>query len=168
MDERRRGLSSKYIQFFILAAVFFGFMFFSAPGGENGEWRVYQFSGRNDIVALHHGSIIVTDGFQRLTGGVLTFEEGIYNATRMSYSFFYYDAGERNYHSTVSFPLNPDESMHFRVLSASDTGGMVSPNPRIDNMVDSLHLSVNITFADDTAFESIISLEVRDATQGNF
>jgi len=166
--ENKKGLNSKYIQFFILAAVFFGFMFFSAPGGESGEWRVYQFSGRNDIVALHHGAIIVTDGFQRLAGGVLTFEEGIYNATRMSYSFFYYVNGERSYLRISDFPLIPDEVMHFRVLSVSTSGGMVSPNPRIDNMIDSLRLEINITFADDTTLESVLVLDVSDATQSDF
>jgi len=161
--ENKKGLNSKYIQFFILAAVFIGFMFFSSPDGHS--TRVYDFGGRNDFATLHQGTIVTGDRFELFRGGVLIFHETVYDAYHISHSLFFYEGGVRMDISTVNIPVrDPDEGVNY--LSVGGTGHSATAGRmilRVDDAMESLHLEVIITFIDGEIYESVMELDVRDA-----
>jgi len=162
--EKKNLLGSKYVQFFIVAAVFAGFMFFGTPGGSANVWG-YEFYGHNDMAFISQATAFESNNFERFRGGILVFNEVISEATHMEYDFFFYDDFVRVSFLSLDFPLEPDEEYHFFVLSGSDTtvtgGGRTGS--RLNDMADSLHFVMSITFADGTVLESVIALEVTDA-----
>jgi len=161
--EKKNLLGSKYVQFFIVAAVFAGFMFFGTPGGSSNVWG-YEFRGHNDLAVVHGSIVVEGSNFERFFGGVLSFNEAISEATHMEYSFFFYDDGVRIGVFSTSFPLEPDEEYHFFMLSSSSssiTGGRLIS--RLNDMADSLHFEMTITFANGAVLDSAFAMEAIDA-----
>jgi len=159
--EKKSVIGSKYVQLFILVAVFLGFMFFSASGGN--EIRVYQLSGGNDFVALNNGIIIEDGPASRFLPGELIFRKEILVTDITAWLFFYESDGSARtlYEHNLDNPTGVEVyflPMHRTSLIFADMG--------IDNLEDfllnSLHLGISVIFADGTSYESVLPLRVVD------
>jgi len=134
-EEKRKGINSKYIQFFIIAAIFFGFMYFSSASTES-EIRVYQFSGWDSFVSLYGGQIIISDQGDWFYPGVLTFSESL--PVHSAQIIFYAVDEYGNAHQI--FNLGSASGNGDRRIQGSEVGYWAFP----DSAWDLTNLRVNI------------------------
>ena len=160
--EKNKGSNTKYIHFFLIAAAFLGFMYFSAPS--ESDISVYLFSGRDDFVMLNNGIIIVTDRSDRFLGGDLIFREGVISdVTEVSVQFFFSDryGGRFPIYTHYFDHRGVGSDVYFLPMGEFpiDHGGL---RDNIESIVYSFHCEITITFSDGTTHESTLFLEVRE------
>jgi len=161
--ENKRGLNSKYIQFFILAAVFLGFMFFSAPGGSGDSTRVYLLSGENDFFAVRSGVIVLTDQNIRFSGGDMVFRNPELLSEMLSYTVttFFFDDGIR--HDITGVGISLERLTQGGDFISQHMGSTMMGRDNwqcIDSVLNSLHSEVSIIFIDGRVYESILALHI--------
>jgi len=172
-NEKSNSNSTKYIHFILIAAVFLGFMYFSAPAKTN-NLRIYQFNGQNDFAALNNGLIISLgeQEQQKFLAGDLIFWDGVStHITNVQVQLFFYDiSGSRTniFSSGVNF-ISSDYitfdivNSHVYPLGAlgSDSGSLWDEET-LDKLITSLHCEVIVTYDNGKIYESILALEITD------
>lgn len=162
--EKKKGMSSKYIQFFLLAILFGGFMFFSAPGGLE-ELRVYQFGGSDSFVSLQGGQILLSSRGDRISLGVLTFREGV--ALMNVQIILFADDEYGNTHEIFSLGTGGradylrDTEIH-NVNLGSLPYDIEELRINIENIMNSFHCKVILYFPDGTTREAAFELFLSD------
>ena len=147
-DKRRREINPKYIQFFILAALFFGFMFFIALS------QPYESSTESEFVSFDLDMITVTrQGDIRIAWDLSL---GPYPmAANIYFGLFFYDEyGERVYISEYMQTVEEDEITHYIGVRS---GHELLPYPLInlEYLANSLHAYANIAFYNGTSYGTI-------------
>ena len=162
--DKGKGMNSKYIQFFVIAAVFMGFMFFTSGGGSGA--RVYMFRGyEGGFVELHNAMIIAPDHELRFFPGILI-ADNLESASGVSVEFFFSD-GDGNirsiYRSVTYMPSGAEADARTMWLPLSQAPINIREFIlEIDNIIDSLRCEVVITFTDGTVREATFYLNVMD------
>ena len=163
--EKKKGMNPKYIQFFVIAVVFFGFMYFiPTPGGNSPKGdaihAVYSFSGDTDFLFFNSGVIVANmQGIVTIDWG-LAFREDI-TAADINYGLFFYDEyGERRYISEHERNVRDDEMT--RSIGIHNSLWLDQIDVSLAYLVDSLHAYVNIAFADGTNYDTVYHFSVRD------
>jgi len=161
-NEKNKGNNTKYIHFVLIAAAFVGWMYFSAPNTVSNP-RAYIFNGSNGFISLT-STFFFDEGLERFIYGVLFFNGAVTDIRQVDYTFFFYDdEGIRNNIYTANVLLNPNENIYFIELATSSTGGLLHPNPRIDNIVASLHLELSLISSDGSHSYSLLPFKASNA-----
>ena len=169
-SEKKKGMNPKYIQFFVVAVVFLGFMFFSSPGSGE-DTRAYSLRGyEGGFVGLYNGIIIATAHDIRFLPGILI-ASNLERASGVSVEFFFSDeyGNIRSiYQSATYMPAGAETGARTLWLPLSQTPINIGEfREDLDNIITSLHCEVVVTFVDGTVRESVFYLNAADVLAGD-
>ena len=159
-SEKSKGNNTKYIHFFLIAAAFAVFKYFSATPSA-GDTKVYQFGGWHHFVSLHGGLIVVTDTEHRFYPGILSFREAV-TLNSVQISFFVDDEYGTHLVFLLSSGYRDTETQH-HVLTPL-TYYIEDLSEHLESIVNSgtFHCEIILFFADGETSEFSFEFFVTD------